>query len=87
MSYNTLSVPIFTLDSVNAAEKISVYDSLDADVIQNYLEFSLCAMIFASLKDGACAEQSARMTAMDNASKNAGKSKSFLENTGLRSNI
>lgn len=50
---------------------MSVYDSLDSDVIQSYLEFSLTALIYYAFKEGACSEQSSRMTAMDNASKNA----------------
>jgi len=73
VSYNTIAIPIFTVDAISAAEKISVYDSLDADVIQSYMEYSLASMIFFALKEGACSEQSARMTAMDNASKNAGE--------------
>lgn len=56
-----------------SAQKISLYDSLDSDVIQSYLEFSLAALLFYSMKEGACSEQSSRMTAMDNASKNAGE--------------
>lgn len=59
--------------SVNAAPKLSVYDSLDEEVIQSYLEFSMASMLFYSMKEGACSEQSSRMTAMDNASKNAGE--------------
>lgn len=73
VSYNTLEIPIFTLDSVNSAPKIGVYDSLDADVLQSYMEYSLASLIFYALREGACSEQSARMTAMENASKNAGK--------------
>lgn len=33
----------------------------------------MTALIFYALKEGACSEQSSRMTAMDNASKNAGE--------------
>lgn len=71
VSYNTIALPIFTADSITAAEKLSVYDSLDADVIQCFLEYSLASLLFYTLKEGACSEQSARMTAMDSASKNA----------------
>lgn len=56
-----------------SAPKMATYDSLDADVIQSYMEFSMASMLFYALKEGACSEQSARMTAMDNASKNAGE--------------
>lgn len=50
-----------------------MYDSLDGDVIQSYLEFSLASLLYYAMKESACSEQSSRMTAMDGASKNAGK--------------
>ena len=56
---------------------MSVYDSLDADVVQSYMEYSLASLIYYALKEGATSEQSSRMTAMDNSSKNAGKRKCF----------
>merc|ERR1712018_797088 len=73
VSYKTSELPIFSLDTVNNADKLSVYDSLDADVLQSYMEYSLASMIYYCLKEGACSEQSSRMTAMDNSSKNAGE--------------
>lgn len=66
-------MPIFSLKTVEKSDKLTVYDSLDADVIQSYLEFSLATQLFYAMKEGACSEQSSRMTAMDNASKNAGE--------------
>lgn len=71
VSCTTTTLPVFSQDAVQAAPKLAVYDSLDSDVIQSYLEFSLTALIYYALKEGACSEQSSRMTAMDNASKNA----------------
>lgn len=50
---------------------MAVYDSIDQDVMQNYLEFSMASLLFFTMKEGACSEQSSRMSAMDNASKNA----------------
>ncbi|CAO1392695.1 unnamed protein product [Diamesa tonsa] len=73
VSYAVNQMPIFSLKSVEGATKLPIYDSLDSDVIQNYLEFSLASMLFYSMKESACSEQSSRMTAMDNASKNAGE--------------
>ncbi|KAK9694825.1 ATP synthase [Popillia japonica] len=73
VSYSTQQMPVFSLNTIATAPKLSVYDSLDNDVIQSYLEFSLASLIFYALKEGACSEQSSRMTAMDNASKNAGE--------------
>lgn len=51
---------------------MSSYDDLDSDVIRSYQEFSLASLLFFAMKEGACSEQSSRMTAMDGASKNAG---------------
>lgn len=73
VSYGVSDMPIFSLKSVESAEKLPVYDSLDSEVIQNYLEFSMASLLFYAMKEGACSEQSSRMTAMDNASKNAGE--------------
>ena len=65
---------MYSLDAVNKSPNLAVYDSLDAEVTQSYLEFSLASMLYYAMKEGACSEQSSRMTAMDNASKNAGQS-------------
>jgi len=73
VSYACSSVPIFSVKSVESAENISVYDSLDSDVLKDYLEYSLASLIFYAMKESACSEQSSRKTAMDNASKNAGE--------------
>lgn len=64
---------MFSLKTVEASDKLPVYDSLDSEVIQSYLEFSLASMLFFAMKENACSEQSSRMTAMDSASKNAGE--------------
>lgn len=74
VSFRTAEIPIFSQTAVANAPKLPVYDSLDSDVIQSYTEFSLASLLFYSLKENATSEQSSRMTAMDNASKNAGKS-------------
>lgn len=73
VSYAVNDLPIYSSKSVETAPKLAVYDSLDSDVIQSYLEFSMASMLFYAMKESACSEQSSRMTAMDNASKNAGE--------------
>jgi len=73
VSYTTTEIPIFSMDTVAGADKITVYDSLDSDVLQSYMEYSLASLIFYAFKEGACSEQSSRMTAMENSSKNAGE--------------
>jgi len=73
VSYNLSAVPIFSVKSVESSEKLVAYDSLDADIIRDYLEFSLASLLFYTMKESACSEQSSRMSAMDNATKNAGE--------------
>lgn len=73
VSYVIDNLPLFDKSSVVAAPKYPLFDSLDEEVVQSYLEFSLSALLFYSMKEGACSEQSSRMTSMDNASKNAGE--------------
>uniref|UniRef100_A0A674GC20 ATP synthase F(1) complex subunit gamma, mitochondrial n=4 Tax=Taeniopygia guttata TaxID=59729 RepID=A0A674GC20_TAEGU len=71
ISYKTDEKPIFSFETVAGSESLSIYDDLDADVLRNYQEFTLANILYYSLKESTTSEQSARMTAMDNASKNA----------------
>jgi len=73
VSSKITEIPLYTKESVEGAEKISVYDSLDADVTESYLEFSMASLFNYALKEGITSEQSARMTAMGNSDKNAGE--------------
>lgn len=73
VSYLTSNQPVFSLDQMSNSSKIYDYDSVDADVLRNYYEYSLASLLFYVMKENACSEQSARMSAMDNASKNAGE--------------
>jgi len=72
VSYKVTEQPIFNQEQVANAGKITLYDSIDEDVLRSYNEYQLASLIFFAMKEGACSEQSARMTAMDAASKNAG---------------
>ncbi|XP_067015694.1 ATP synthase subunit gamma, mitochondrial-like [Anabrus simplex] len=83
VSYETSALPIYNLDALSAAHKLPVYDSLDDEILLSYLEFSLASLLYYSMKEGAVSEQSARMTAMDNASKNAAE---MITDLGLRYN-
>ncbi|XP_037616832.1 ATP synthase subunit gamma, mitochondrial isoform X1 [Sebastes umbrosus] len=71
ISYKTDQKPLFSNDTVANAESMGVYDDIDADVLRNYQEFALVNIIFLAMKESSTSEQSARMTAMDSASKNA----------------
>ncbi|XP_051746724.1 ATP synthase subunit gamma, mitochondrial isoform X4 [Ctenopharyngodon idella] len=71
ISYKTEEKPVFSTDTVASSENMGIYDDIDADVLRNYQEFALVNIIYYGLKESTTSEQSARMTAMDNASKNA----------------
>nr|XP_044996718.1 ATP synthase subunit gamma, mitochondrial-like [Jaculus jaculus] len=71
ISYKTEEKPIFSLNTIASSENLSVYDDIDADVLQNYQEYNLANIIYYTLKESTNSEQSTRMTAMDNVSKNA----------------
>ncbi|EDV28964.1 expressed hypothetical protein [Trichoplax adhaerens] len=73
ISYETIKEPLRSVDVIANSEKILSYDDVDHEVVRSYQEFALANSIYAAMKDGAASEQSARMTAMDNASKNAGE--------------
>lgn len=73
VSYHTKPLPIFSVETVNNAPKLGQYDSLDAEVMQSYMEYSLASLLYYGMKEGATSEQSARMSAMDNATTNAGE--------------
>jgi F-type H+-transporting ATPase subunit gamma len=45
----------------------------DAETLQNFFEYTLASQIYYGLLENATAEQSSRMNAMENASKNAGE--------------
>lgn len=72
ISYTTTKAPFYSTSLVSNAKNIGVYDSLDADTIQSYQEYQLASLVYYGLKENGTSEQSSRMSAMDNASKNAG---------------
>ena len=58
---------------MNCLASMSVYDSLDDDVIKSYQEFQLANTLYYTMKENYTSEQGARMVSMDGATKNAGK--------------
>ncbi|XP_077450290.1 ATP synthase F(1) complex subunit gamma, mitochondrial isoform X1 [Stigmatopora argus] len=71
ISYKTDQKPLFSNDVVANAETMGVYDDVDADVLRSYQEFAMVNVIYLAMRESSTSEQSARMTAMDSASKNA----------------
>jgi len=62
---------VYTEDAVAKSPSMTVYDSLDEDVIKSYQEFQLVNTLYYTIKENYTSEQGARMVSMDGASKNA----------------
>lgn len=74
ISYNTVQKPFYSTDLLSASGKnFGLYDSLDNETLKCFQEYQLASLVFYGLKENAASEQSARMSAMDNATKNAGE--------------
>ncbi|GAA50367.1 F-type H+-transporting ATPase subunit gamma [Clonorchis sinensis] len=86
VTYITTPQPILSLEEVVAAPKFSLYDSVDEEVLKCYNEYTLASLIFFALKEASTSEQSARMTAMDSATKNAGKCGEMIDKLTLSFN-
>jgi len=72
VAYRLTTLPLYAPAVVSQTDKLANYDSVDDEVLRSYNEFALANLLYFALKEGAASEQSARMTAMDGASKNAG---------------
>ncbi|CAF0947559.1 unnamed protein product [Didymodactylos carnosus] len=73
IAYTTSRQLVLSGDAISKSKNIGVYDSLDADVLRSFLEYNLASVLYYTMKENAASEQSSRMTAMDNATKNAGE--------------
>uniref|UniRef100_UPI00397E9487 F0F1 ATP synthase subunit gamma n=1 Tax=Salmonella sp. s51944 TaxID=3159655 RepID=UPI00397E9487 len=73
VSYKTSIQPVVPLSVLASSEKMSIYDDIDSDILRNYSEFQLASILYYTLMEANCSEQSSRMTSMDNATKNAGE--------------
>lgn len=72
-TYNVTTRPLVSSSQLAASESLSSYEDIDDECVMNYAEFNLANSLFYASLEGAASEQSARMTAMENASKNAGE--------------
>ena len=48
--WTKMTCDFLTPETVMGAEKITAYDSVDADVVQSYLEFSLASLVYYAMK-------------------------------------
>ena len=54
------------------SESMTVYDSVDEDVLKSFQEFQLANTMYYTIKENYTSEQGQRMVSMDGATKNAG---------------
>ena len=71
IAYRTMQFAVPLPEDTASAEKMAAYE-LEDDVLEDYYEFTLAAAIHYAMVEGAASELSSRMTAMDNATNNAG---------------
>lgn len=73
VSYKAQTKHIPSLDIVGSNDAIYSYDEVDTEVLRCYQEFALANVVFHCIKEQEASEQSARMNAMENATRNAGE--------------
>ena len=73
IAYTTSRQKVLSVDAIVRSKSIQVYDSIDADVLRSFQEFNLASVLYYTMKENGASEQSSRMTAMDNATKNTGE--------------
>ncbi|KAJ3026524.1 UNVERIFIED_CONTAM: atp3 gamma subunit of the F1 sector of mitochondrial F1F0 ATP synthase [Siphonaria sp. JEL0065] len=72
IAYEANSIPIYSVESIQNAPKLAAYEQ-DDEILRNFSEFTLANSIFWGIAEGYASEMSAKRTAMENATKNAGE--------------
>ncbi|KAG0258413.1 atp3 gamma subunit of the F1 sector of mitochondrial F1F0 ATP synthase [Actinomortierella ambigua] len=72
IAYEATPLTTFSTDSLKAAEGFTAYE-VDDEILENYNEFLFANNVYWSLVEGHASEMSAKRTAMENATKNAGE--------------
>ncbi|KAI9231045.1 MAG: ATP synthase F1, gamma subunit [Podila humilis] len=72
IAYEATPIRNYSSDALKASEGFAAYE-LDDDILQNYNDFLLANNIYWGLVEGHASEMSAKRTAMENATKNAGE--------------
>ncbi|CAH0578346.1 unnamed protein product [Chrysodeixis includens] len=71
VKYELRVVSVFNKTTIEGAPNMTAFDDVEDDALESYTEWTLAALLYYALKESAASEQSARMAAMDNATKNA----------------
>lgn len=72
IAYETTVTPLFSSATIESNPKLSNYE-LESDDVANFQEYLLASTIYGAMLEAKASEESARMSAMDNATKNAGE--------------
>ncbi|KAI9226782.1 MAG: ATP synthase F1, gamma subunit [Piptocephalis tieghemiana] len=72
IAYTASTIPAFSVQALKDSGKFAQYEMED-DVLDNLAEFSFANAIHWALTEGHASEMAAKMTAMENATKNAGE--------------
>jgi F-type H+-transporting ATPase subunit gamma len=73
MTQEIKEMPVSSEQGLIDSDGITLYDSVDEDVLKNYSEFALATTLYGAVKENYISEQAARMISMDGAAKNAGE--------------
>lgn len=76
MANLTQQEDIDTTDETGPFAHLAEYDfepELKGEALENFKEFATAGVLYGCLIEGSCSEETSRMSAMDNASKNAGE--------------
>jgi len=73
VSYKPTIKPTPSAGNIESNDAVYTYDEVDSEVIRCFQEFSLANIIHHALKEQEASEQSSRMNAMENATRNAGE--------------
>ncbi|CAG9782177.1 unnamed protein product [Diatraea saccharalis] len=71
VKYELTTIPVFNKATIESAPNMNAFDDVDDDQLECYAEWTVAALLYYTMKESAASEQSARMAAMDNATKNA----------------
>ncbi len=73
ISYEPKALPVFRKKALDEAPGLMQYEQSDEEALANLEEFHLANALYWALAEGQASEMSARRTAMENATKNAGE--------------
>ncbi|KAF9136633.1 atp3 gamma subunit of the F1 sector of mitochondrial F1F0 ATP synthase [Linnemannia schmuckeri] len=84
IAYEATPINVYSPEALKAADAFAAYE-MDDEVLENYNEFLFANNIYWGLVEGHASEMSAKRTAMENATKNAGEMVDRLTMTYNRS--